>query len=350
MQVIGLSDKAAWRAALSTVEYDVYHTADYTENVLQEGEQGYLLCSGEGESRILLPVLLRPVDPPGAGRPDWRDVTSVYGYAGPVANFERLTDRDHARFHADLTDFFTDQRVVAVFSRLHPLLNNHHVLAGLGEVHDVGRTVSIDLSTSPERQRSLYRENHRTGINRLRRAGVECREISPGGFTDDFMEIYHDTMRRVGAGPGYFFDRRYFDRLFGAGDYEAHLFGCFLEGRMICAGIFTRSRGIVQYHLGGTRCEFLRLAPTKLLFDTVRLWAGERRAGVFHLGGGLGGEEDSLFHFKAGFSKRFHVFRLWKWVVDGPRYRALCERRGVPSGGAGFFPGYRRPVRPSVSL
>lgn len=351
MEVISLNNKAAWRRALSAAgRHDFYHTPDYTQNVLKDDEVGYLLCSGRAEPRLLLPLILRPVDLEGMGRSGLHDVTSVYGYAGPVSGSQPPSPCDHARFHADLLNFFTEKKVVTVFSRLHPVLDNHRLLRGLGEIHHVGRTVSVDLSLPPDLQRALYRDNHKTGINKLKRVGVECKEIAYDDFIDEFIEIYHDTMHRVGAEPNYFFNRRYFDCLFKTADYEARLFGCFLQGKMICAGVFTVSRGIVQYHLGGTRWEFMKMAPTKLLFDTVRLWATACGAQVFHLGGGLGGREDSLFHFKAGFSKRFHVFRVWKWVVDRPSYTSLCDARGVASDGRGFFPAYRNLGRPAVSL
>ena len=44
--------------------------------------------------------------------------------------------------------------------------------------------------------------------------------------------------------------------------------------------------------------------------DTVRLWANKIGAHhVFHLGGGVGAEKDSLFHDKAGLSH--HQFRTY---------------------------------------
>ena len=67
---------------------------------------------------------------------------------------------------------------------------------------------------------------------------------------------------------------------------------------------------------------------------------------VLHLGGGLGGAPDSLFAFKAGFSKARHPFRTWRVVVDEDRYRELT-RAAQPGLAAadvpGFFPAYRRP-------
>ena len=48
---------------------------------------------------------------------------------------------------------------------------------------------------------------------------------------------------------------------------------------------------------------------------------------VMHLGGGLGGAHDSLFDFKAGFSKDRQPFRTWRVVVDPVRYAELSQAR-----------------------
>jgi hypothetical protein len=70
---------------------------------------------------------------------------------------------------------------------------------------------------------------------------------------------------------------------------------------------------------------------------------------VLHLGGGVGGADDALLHFKRGFSDRRHRFATWRWVVDPAAYRELCRSRGVPAAAAadlarGFFPAYRAPA------
>jgi sugar O-acyltransferase (sialic acid O-acetyltransferase NeuD family) len=90
-----------------------------------------------------------------------------------------------------------------------------------------------------------------------------------------------------------------------------------------------------------------------LLFDTVRLWANEQGARVVHLGGGVGSKEDSLFHFKAGFSDRRHVFPTWQWVVEPDAYRELCDRHALRNVGHGvqwtstdYFPQYRCSTTP----
>ena len=127
------------------------------------------------------------------------------------------------------------------------------------------------------------------------------------------------------------------------------LFVCRLERQVIAGGLFSSCGGMVQYHLGGTASSSLALAPSKLMFDTVRKWARETQHKTLHLGGGLGARHDSLFSFKLGFAKNgIRPFRLWKWVVDPDTYTKLTSNNidvDDDCTGAefapGFFPAYR---------
>jgi hypothetical protein len=128
------------------------------------------------------------------------------------------------------------------------------------------------------------------------------------------------------------------------------------DGRVISAGVFTLCDGIVQYHLGGTRTQALKLSPMALLLDTVRRWGGEQGARVFHLGGGVGASADSLFQFKSGFTEARHEFACWRWILDRSAYDAACAERsgylamrGLELADAGYFPAYRAAGRAIVT-
>ena len=172
----------------------------------------------------------------------------------------------------------------------------------------------------------------------------------------EFINIYEETMRRVKAEPSYFFDKHHFTELARELQPVLNLFVAMVGSKAAAAGLFTISDGIVQYHLGGTRDEYLKLSPMTLIFDTVRLWANDVGARILHLGGGLGGaQQDSLFHYKAGFSKQRHRFATWRWVVAPQIYQKLCESRarinesqGLESASTNYFPAYRCPTVPRV--
>jgi hypothetical protein len=225
----------------------------------------------------------------------------------------------------------------------------------MGECTGLGQTVSIDLGLPPAEQRAQYRKNHKRQINKLKSLGTICQLDPEKLHLKTFVDIYQETMQRVGAGGGYLFNYEYFENLMTGLGRKAHLFVCLLEGTIICGGLFTLCDGIVQAHLVGMRGEYYKLSPTKLLFDTVRLWANQQEARVFHLGGGVSSHDDSLFHFKAGFSNRRHEFSIWKWVLLPEVNERLCREKEAWSQQhpleqdlADYFPQYRCPDCPEL--
>lgn len=335
----------AWGAFLSgALRHDFYHLPAYQEMAEARGEGEAVLCAyRDGDCTIALPLLLRRIgDLRGIADCGAFDATSVYGYPGPI--FSRQPSAAAVgRFQTELESALKERNVVSVFSRLHPLLPQVECLQGLGRLESIGPTVSINLRLAPEEQRARYRRNHKHGINKLRRLGVVCFADPGFQYLEALIGLYRQTMQRVGASKYYLFDRAYFDQLRDALGPRLHLYVCWQDDRVICGGLFVHTGDIVQYHLGGTDGRYLSWAPTKLLFDTVRRDFSDRDVSWFHLGGGLGAQPDSLFHFKRGFGGDEHTFVVWKWVVKEDAHDELCKRRFGPAQNAAgtFFPRYR---------
>lgn len=354
-RVLQTAQEQEWKGVLAQVtQHDFYHLAAYHRLAEERGEgTAHLFAHRDGGYTIALPLLLRPVEADGGET--WSDATSVYGYAGPLASHADMPASVVRDFQEALKVALAERRVVAVFSRLHPLIPQTGMLDGLGDCRPEGATVSIDLTLPPEAQRAQYRSSMRTGLNKLRREGLVCLRDGAKRHLPEFTGIYHQTMRRVNAHGSYFFEPEYFTRLASGLGPALELFVVTFNGAVIAGALFTICDGIVQFHLCGTGDDFVKLAPTTLLIDTVRLWANDRGARALHLGGGVGSAEDSLFRFKAGFSDRRHSFSTWRWVLEPDAYRELCERharrhagQGVRWTSADYFPQYRRAEAPAA--
>ncbi len=347
--VITSAEDAAWTAVLAeSAQYDFHHLAGYHRLAEAQGEGTALLFAYRDQGHLIaLPLLVRPVD---ASDPDGpADATSVYGYGGPVASSPEVPVWAIRAFQEELHAELLRRRVVAVFSRLHPLIPQDHLLQGLGEVRAIGPTVSVDLTQPPDAQWAGYSKQCRRIVRRARETGVVCVHDELRAYRQEWADMYRETMERVKASSSYYFDAAYFERMAQELGPVLHLFVALLDGEVIAGGLFTICDGIVQAHLAALRSEFLSLSPARLIDDTARVWAWEQGAHTFHLGGGVGGRSDSLLLYKSGFSNRRHVAAVWRWVVDERVYRGLCERlagAGLPeaaSGDSDFFPAYRRP-------
>jgi hypothetical protein len=355
-QVLSVADSDRWAEVLERMAaHDFCHLPAYSRLAEMSGHgRAVMFVYQEGEHTLAFPLLFRQIEDGQGhiGGGPWTDVTSVYGYAGPLATGEQIPEDVAGRFMAWVTDCFREQRAVSALSRMHPLLSQQtSILSGFGEIAPVGWTLSVDLTAPEEEQTRSYRRNHRQDIKRLRSMGVTCEEVGTERV-DEFVDIYYENMDRVGASSEYYFSRDYFRRLFGDMPGVTHLFMCHHEGRAIAAGIFTICSGICQWYLSGSRSDFSGPPPTKLMFDDARHWARASGAHVLHLGGGVGGSRDSLYHFKRGFTQREHVYSIWKCVANQQAYdelsRLMCEIHGLAPAD-GYFPLYRHPAFQQVA-
>lgn len=310
--------------------YDFYHLYSYHRIAGKNGEgEPFLFVYREGERFAAVPFLMREVSQveglETAGKGLF-DVGSVYGYPGPLTNSKKVADDFSRQFSRQLKQFFVEHSVVTAFTRLHPVLENQGFLTE-GELIQLGETVSIDLSLSPEEQRKQFRKNHIRNIKRAYKNGVRVFLDEEWKHLDAFLDIYTLTMDKVNASQFYYFDRDYFLALRDGLGESLKLFAAEYEGKIISAGLFTVTGAMAQYHLGGTLPEYLKLSAFTCIIDEARAHAADRGAAVFHLGGGLGSEEDSLFHFKAGFSHCRHPFYVWKFIVNPPLYKKLEQTK-----------------------
>lgn len=359
LRQIPSSSPELWDEAMRPIPHDFYHTAAYHRFAEQRGEgQASLLVYSEGRHRFLWPCLLRPI--PALEPRGFYDVTSVYGYPGPlVCGGEDDPSFLERACHA-IMSAWRSQRVVAAFTRLHPVLGNHRLFPSGAPPARAGTTVAIDLTQPPERIWSGYQSSLRHRINQARAKGVVVELDRERRHLPKFAELYRRTMRRNQASPYYSFGQEDFHALLDQLGSRAVLMAVRWQDQVIGAGIFVEHGGmelggIVQNHFCMNDPEFLHLSPSKVLLDEVRRWAAGRGNRLFHLGGGRGGQRDSLFDFKAAFSKQTCDFYTWKGIIEPQVYEDLCNSHDLRFGpretspreadGAAelsdFFPAYR---------
>lgn len=349
-EILTVDDESRWAEVLDQIgRYDFCHLHSYSRLAERSGHgRARMFVYASGEHVLAFPLLLREIETSAVEgtRETPHDVTSVYGYAGPISKRSDVPEDIASHFMGFVSDYFREHSVVSALSRMHPLLDQSSILDAVGEVVPVGCTLSVDLSVPESEQISAYRRNHRQDIKRLSAMGVVCEEVGAERL-DDFVEMYYENMDRVKATRAYYFSRAYFEHLLTEMGDVSHLFMCFHDGAPIAGSIFTHCRGIVQWHLSGSRGDFDGPPPGKLIFDVGRRWANRLGARVLHLGGGVGGRKDTLYHFKRGFTKREHTYSVWRHVVDADLYAELTRAVSELSGAApddGFFPLYRHPI------
>jgi hypothetical protein len=349
------AESPQWSDVLQGMPHDVYHFARYAELCarIEDGEPVAFVASEDGDT-LFVPMIVRRVPARLCGGEDIRDATVPYGYPGPIVSGDRgrisgdgsFVDRAFEAMMSSLRK----QCIVSAFLRLHPLLPvDVDALRRFGALVQSGVTVAIDLTLPEEGLWRQMRSNHRRDITKSLSRG-ETADVDPAWAGQQiFVQAYHETMTRVGASPYYLFPSTYFDDLRVALGEHTHLWTVRSGAAVIAGAVFTECNGIVQYHLGGALSTALSSNPLKLLFWRAMTWFKQRGNQWLHLGGGFGGADDSLMHFKRGFSPRTFPFHTWRVVLNPKKYDELLTRAGRKSDPgsitASYFPAYRQLMR-----
>ena len=359
------SNSSEWPAYVERAVHDFFHTVEY-HRVAESFGRGtaWLGVYGTPEKFVAWPYILQDIEGferSAAG--EYRDITSVYGYTGPLI---RGCENDEAFLSAawsSLVEAWRSQSVVSVFTRLHPLIGNHRWLhylrndcetsalvdEGCGE----GKTVAIDLLKSPDEIWGSYKRQLRQSLRRLMSLPLVTTPDPDWKYFDDFLRLYYSTMKRNSSASFYIFPSRQLGELRDALGSHGSLMVTQYEGQVVAAALLVEYDGIVNVHLLATDDRFTQLSPSKLLVHEAQLWARARGNRFLHLGGGRGSRsDDSLFRFKSLFSEISYPFFTCRWILDREVYDALTAERQkyaaklrVGTMSKSHFPAYRAPFQ-----
>jgi serine/alanine adding enzyme len=313
---------------------DVYARHGYlaASCILEPGTPTLLVFEDAG-SRVVFPLILRDVPGPDA----LRDVTTPYGYGGPLASGPAPP---WEAFHEAYDRWCRRKRVVSTFIRFHPLYANH-VGAQPAELDALSGVVGWRVADDRDVFAGMH-PHHRRLVRKARAAGVRTSIIERPRSLAGFERLYEATMRRLGASRFYFFSRDYWDALGRDLRQELVLVQSTLGGEVVAAVLCLASVPWLHYYLGASDDRGRKVGASHLaLFDAAQ-WAQARGYTVVNLGGGLGGGADALLTFKARFDPGgvLPAF-VGKQINDLAAYRRLSGAQA----GDGFFPAYRASER-----
>jgi serine/alanine adding enzyme len=305
----------AWNGLLEELGFvDVYLTREYVEvsTVLEPGRPLFL----SGGAAVFAAILRE--DPP--------DVTTPYGYGGPVGH----------GFWQPYEDWCRASGVVTTFVRFHPLYTNQREVPSSVRVEPIAPTVAWRLDAGDLYER-MHR-HHRRVARKAVAAGVEVAATHAPESLERFARLYEQTMERQAASEFYFFPPAYWRALETTLREHVVLFEAGEEAALLCLA----SPPWLHYHLGASSEAGRKLGASTLLFLEAARWAADLGYTRFHLGGGLGGARDSLHEYKLRFDPGGEVeMAVGKAIHDEQAYRRLA---GPDAGLDGYFPAYRATV------
>jgi hypothetical protein len=331
--VSGLVETAAdeWDALLARLGCaDVYYLSAYlaSARVLEAGEPAFLHLEGDGGD-VVFACLVR--EAPGGVR----DVITPYGYGGPVATGP---EPPVERFWQLYERWCRGRGILTSFIRFHPLFANHRYAGPNVDLERHADTTGWRLDL-PDLFAGMDGK-HRTSCRKARKEGVAVRIRQGPDDLSEFVALYEETMRRLGADDFYLFPQEYWDTLTGPLREQVLLAEAVAGDEVAASALCFATQPWLHYHLSAASERGRPLGAGNLVLYETAEWARARGYERFHLGGGAGGQEDSLAAFKRRFDPGGRLeWWLGKAVHDGDAYRELTGRE--PGDRSGFFPAYR---------
>ena len=341
IRLYDISEADRWDACVrSFTEWDVYYLSGYVKAFHIHGDgDPYLLYYEDGGLRAIYVFMRRQTALSGV-----YDSITPYGYGGVLFEGDASEDNCKAFWDAYVNQM-QEGHIVDNFVRYHPVLKNASPMKAVSNVIDLGKTIAIDLA-SPDLIWDNIISKNRNMIRKAEKSGIIIEHGKGMDLFDKFVEMYNATMDKDHAEEYYYFKRPFYESVHNDLHDNYELFYAKLGDKIVAMSIMLFANGRMNYHLSGSDIEYRSFAPSNLLLYKAALWGCEQGLKTFHLGGGVGSDEDNLYKFKAAFNKNSdYRFSIGKQVFDQDKYDELVKMRvGTdPSfdGSSQFFPLYR---------
>jgi hypothetical protein len=352
IQTMCAAEATAWVMA---GPHDVYHLPGYVAACtgFGGGEAIYLLYDSP-DGAVYAPLIKRPITP---FAPDRFDLNSPYGYPGPLTRPGGTIAPEALLGQAldAMQDWLNAAGLVSAVMRAHPVYTPlGPALFETGRAVAHGDLVMMNLADGYEGLWAELRTRYRSYLNRHDREGVQVSEDVDFADLDAWVDIYHQSMRRLNAVEAYYFDAAYFNALRAALGRQVRLYFARLNGQIIAGGVFFICAEQAVWHLNATHDDWMAYAPSKSVIWKVAQMLMAEGVKTINIGSGLGARRDALFQFKTGFSKRTAPFCTVRVVGDAAAYDRLSAAwraaAGADADPGQMFPIYRAAITPVAAL
>lgn len=341
IQIFNLNQAKDWdNLVQSFINYDVYYLSGYVKAFFIHGDgDPHLFYYNENGLRGIYVYMKRKTAIEGV-----YDSITPYGYGGFLLEGDETEENIKSLWKA-YVEKMKSENIVDNFVRYHPVLANAIPMKVCSEVIDLGKTVSMDLSSEDVIWKNIHSKN-RNMIRKAEKNGIVIKHGQGLELFDDFIKIYNATMDKDNAEPYYYFKPEFYKSIHEDLKDNYEMFWAEYEGKIIAMSIMIFANGRLNYHLSGSDLQYRNLAPSNLLLYKAAMWGMEKGMKTFHLGGGVGSGEDNLYKFKIAFNRFSDCqFSIAKHVFDNEKYdelvaeRASCDAEFDKE--SKFFPLYR---------
>lgn len=324
-QLIAADDCRSWRALLAHMgEVDCTYLPEYhlAYSLRIKDSAAWLWHYAEGDAHFLYPFLLTPVAI-GDKATGWYDISSIYGYTGPLATTTDATFLSNAWRSFD--EFAGKQKIIAEFIRFSPF-NHTERFAHPEAMVEANRSLAAsELPSSEEALLEKLGSKTRNMLRKAQRAGLVARELAVPEHLPEFRRLYEETMGRNKAPAFFWYDDAYWKKLLLL-ESGLRLFGTFAGNRTVAAAMSLNHGKSGLYHLGASLPDYARQGAGNVsLFEMSRHLLASGVTFINMTGGRTTKADDPLLLFKKSNATGLTTFYIGKRIIDKAAYQRVRE-------------------------
>ncbi|WP_330112136.1 GNAT family N-acetyltransferase (plasmid) [Cetobacterium somerae] len=335
MIILKMEDKQKWQEKFKLIKNkDVQYTYEYLYVFSKYESAEQILFYFESKNGVVYyPFLKRKIK-----GTEYYDITSQYGYGGPLYNGEEYNKENLIQeFRRKFDMYCLENKIVSEFIRFHPILRNHLGLENYMECINTSNVVYVDLTKSEEEILKNYKYSNRKSINKAIKLGVITEEENN---LDEFIKIYNSTMKRNNAIEYYKFNQNFFKYFIEELETNKIFYFAKKNQDYISTELVLYSENYAHSYLGGTNSDFFSLSPNNLLKHNLIKILQQKGIKYFLLGGGYT-KDDGIYKYKESFNEKGIIpFYIGKKIHNQKKYDELVEKNGRKNE-TNFFPKYR---------
>ncbi|CAN2326685.1 hypothetical protein NCTC15132_07500 [Fusobacterium sp. oral taxon C10] len=320
---------------------DIYFKEEYA-NLYKEIEKGEVenFCFESELGKVVFIYIKRKII---LDNTKYYDIITPYGYGGPLIQNCKYENKDKliSLFWEKFLEYAFLNKIICSFVRFHPIEKNYEYCRDIMILERISSTVCIDLKSEEQiwndissKCRNIIRKSIKNNV--LVQKDENLKQIN------DFQKLYYDTMKKNKADEYYFFKKEFFEKLKSLEKKEITHFYALHDNKIVSSILVLMGDEYLHYYLSANSQEGYLLNANSLLLYEIAKFGLKNGYKYFHLGGGYGGDDTSLFKFKSSFHKNHTLsFYIGKKIFNQQIYNRLCQKMGINDKNINYFPAYR---------
>lgn len=318
--------------AKSFAAYDVFYLASYAKAFQKHGDgEPQLLYYEDDNLRVMNVAMKRDISKDSHFKSylspnKFYDFLTPYGYGGFL--FEgTVTNETVQPFVTQYINYCRSHNIVSEVMRYNPLTENYKHTENYFREMPYGPTVTIEL-TSHDDMWTNFTTKCRTSIRKAQKANITVSAGSSEFLMEKFQDIYNATMQSKHANKYYYFSKEFYEIILNELPDNHIIFYAQMDGEIVAAALVMLANQKMHGFITGSNSEFKSLFSTNILIYEQAKWGLENGYQRFHLGGGLGFNEDNLLKYKASFNRNHDTYyTMGQHIYMHDIYQALVELR-----------------------